>query len=128
MDLYLLAWSALLCLLLVVPIALGRSLSEGGLRFGLGNRQEPMKFPAWVGRAERAHTNMVENLAPFAALVLTAHALGRSGQLTTIGAMIFFWARVAHAASYLAGIVYLRTIVFWFSVLGDLLIFYAIVR
>ena len=30
----------------------------------------------WIGRAKRAHLNMIENLLPFAALVLVAHVTG----------------------------------------------------
>jgi uncharacterized MAPEG superfamily protein len=38
---------------------------------------------------------VVENLAPFAAVVLIAHVAGRNKGLTTLGAELFFWGRLA---------------------------------
>ena len=35
-----------------------------------------------------------------------------------MGAMIFFWARVAYAVIYIAGIAWLRTLVWFVSVIG----------
>lgn len=37
---------------------------------------------------------------------------------TALGAMLFFWGRVAHAVVYVAGIPYLRTAAFGVSLLG----------
>src|SRR5262249_58150234 len=91
--------------------------------WGRGNREEDFGFPAWAGRAERAHQNLVENLAPFAILVLVAHVTGRANATTALGATLFFWGRVLHALTYLAGIVYLRTVMFIIAIIGEILIF-----
>ncbi len=91
----------------VVPLVLHR-----GLRYAAGNRDEEVSLPAWGGRAIRAHRNMLENLAPFAALVLAAQLAGVSNEATAWGAVLFFWARVAHAVIYVAGIPYVRTVAF----------------
>jgi uncharacterized MAPEG superfamily protein len=77
----------------------------------------------WAGRAERAHRNMLESLVLFAILVLAARALNISNGMTVLGAQLFFWGRVAHAALYIAGIPWLRTAAWLLSVVGLVLIF-----
>jgi uncharacterized MAPEG superfamily protein len=54
--------------------------------------------------------------------VLVAQVSGKANATTALGATIFFWARVAHAAVYIAGIRYLRTLVFAVATLGAVLI------
>ena len=122
-DLTMLVLSAMLCLLLPGIYGLGRGLVPGGNAWALGNRDTPFELPPWVGRAQRAHLNLVENLVPFAALVLVAHVTLASSELTALGATIFFAARLAHAISYIAGIVYVRTFLFALSTVGQVLIF-----
>jgi len=62
-------------------------------------------LPAWVDRANRAHMNALENFAPFAAVVLIAHAAGVSNSTTAISAAVYFYARAAHAVVTLPGLV-----------------------
>ena len=121
-DLTMLIWTALLCLLLPLTYLAGRSQVPGGLAWGFGNRAAKLAVADWVGRAERAHRNLIENLAPFAILVLVAQVAGRADARTALGATLFFWARVGHAAVYIAGIPYLRTAVFFVGTAGELLI------
>src|SRR5262245_39577351 len=127
-DLAMLVWSGLLCLLLPTVYLVGRSQTPGGLEWGFGNRDRPLDMPAWARRAERAHANLVENLAPFAILVLVAHVTGKANSTTALGATLFFWGRVAHAAVYTAGIIYLRTAVFFVATLGEILILLQLFR
>jgi uncharacterized MAPEG superfamily protein len=121
-DLSMLVWSGLLCVLLPTVYLVGRSSQPGGLAWGFGNRDVPLAVPDWVRRAERAHANLVENLAPFAILVLVAHVAGKANATTALGATLFFWGRVAHAAVYVAGIPYLRTAAFFVGTVGELMI------
>jgi len=127
-DLWMLVLSAVLCLVLVVPTTVARGITPGGVAWGLGNREEDFRFPAWAGRAERAHRNLVENLAPFAILVLVAHLTGRANATTALGATLFFWGRVLHALTYLAGIVYVRTAMFVVAIVGEVLILLQLLR
>ena len=71
-------------------------------------------LPHWVNRANRAHLNAVENIAPFAVVVLIAHLMGVSTSVTQACAAIYFYARVAHAVVHISGTGFLlaRTIVF----------------
>jgi uncharacterized MAPEG superfamily protein len=121
-DLSMLIWSALLCLFLPTVYLVGRSGRPGGLAWGFGNRDAPLDVAPWVRRAERAHMNLIENLAPFAIFVLVAQVAGKANDTTALGATLFFWGRVAHAAVYVAGIPYLRTAAFFVGTAGEVLI------
>lgn len=125
-ELVYLVWSAALTLVLAV-IAVTGALLEVGLPRLAGNRENMPEMPGWAGRAARAHRNMLENLVLFAVLVLTARAINVSNGMTVLGAQLFFWGRVAHAAIYIAGIAWLRTAAWTVSVLGLLLIFLQLV-
>lgn len=94
--------------------------------FGLptlaGNREGLGEMPGIGGRAKRAHLNMLENIALFAPLVLVAAVAGKANATTAMGAMIFFWARLAYAIIYVAGIPWLRTVSWVVSVVGMIMI------
>ena|SRR5437867_4238041 len=79
------------------------------------------------GGIDRAAKNMVENLAMFIALVAAAHFAGKASEQATLGANIFFWSRLAFWPSYLAGITYLRTLIWLVSILGMAMIAAALV-
>jgi uncharacterized MAPEG superfamily protein len=66
---------------------------------------------------------MLENLVLFAALVLVAVVTNKTNATTLLGAQLFFWARLAYAGVYLAGIPWLRTALWLISVVGLILIF-----
>ncbi|MEM1072911.1 MAG: MAPEG family protein [Pseudomonadota bacterium] len=60
-------------------------------------------FPEWVHRAHRAHLNLLEQLLPFAVLVLIVDRLDAYSTLTYWTAIAFFWLRAAHAAGMISG-------------------------
>ena len=121
-DLTMLVATAVLCLLIPTLYVVGRAQTPGGMAWALGNRSGPLDLPEWAARAQRAHANLVENLAAFAILVLVAQVSGKANAWTALGAQIFFWARVAHVAVYTAGITGVRTVVFFIGTAGELLI------
>lgn len=121
-ELTLLVWSVVLAFVQVL-IAVQGAMMQVGLPALAGNREPEPKITGWAGRAQRAQRNLVENLVVFAALVLVAVAAGKTNDMTLLGAQIFFWARVAYAAVYIAGIPWLRTGVWFVSVIGMILIF-----
>jgi len=90
----------------------------------LGNRENPPSLPEWAWRADRAHHNMLENFPHFAAFVLIVNVSGLANQQTALGAVIFFWARLAHAVLYIAGIWKLRWIAFFTAWGGEFLIIF----
>jgi uncharacterized MAPEG superfamily protein len=103
-------------------VAVQGAMMQVGLPMLAGNREGMPEITGWAGRAARAHRNMLENLVLFAALVLVAVAAGKTNATTLLGAQIFFWARLAYAGVYVAGIPWLRTGVWAVSVVGMLLI------
>ncbi len=111
-DLTYLAWTALLIAALWIPYVICQSTTNG--LPGPPNYADPTPrpVPLWGLRANRAHLNAVEAFAPFAAMVLIAHVTGQANGMTAFWSAAFFWLRLAHAIIYLAGIPYLRTIVF----------------
>jgi uncharacterized MAPEG superfamily protein len=64
----------------------------------------------WAQRLFNAHTNAVENLVIFAPAVLAVQALNLSSPVTQIAAMAYFFARVAHVATYVGNIPIARTL------------------
>jgi uncharacterized MAPEG superfamily protein len=125
-DLFYLTLSAGLCAALWVPYVLSRILTWG-LVNAVGYPENPPELPAWAQRSTRVHANMVENLAPFAALVLVAQIAGVANETTALGAALFFWARVAHALVFILGIPWVRTLAFFAAWVGMLLIFIELV-
>jgi uncharacterized MAPEG superfamily protein len=125
-DLHLLVWSVALCVVQMIVAVAGATLQVGLPRLA-GNREPLPDFTGWAGRATRAHRNMLESLVLFAALVLVAQVAGLANEKTALGAQLFFWARLAYAVIYLAGIPWLRTGVWTVSLVGLILIFLQLV-
>jgi uncharacterized MAPEG superfamily protein len=121
-ELTLLVWSVALCFVQVLVAVSGATLQVGLPKLA-GNREGMPPLTGWVGRAQRAHRNMLENLVLFAALVLTCVASGKTNSTTLLGAQIFFWARFAYAFVYVIGIPWLRTGVWGVSAVGLVMIF-----
>jgi len=125
-DLLYLTLSAGFCILLWLPYILSR-IQTWGLINAVGYPVNPPELPPWARRSKRVHENMVENLAPFAALILIANVAGAANETTALGALIFFWARVVHAVVFTFGIPWLRTLSFAVSWIAMLLIFIEII-
>jgi uncharacterized MAPEG superfamily protein len=121
-DLWMLVWTTLLCVLMPMVYVAGELNAPGGVEWGLGNRDTAFELPPWAARAKRAHMNLLENLLPFAALVLVAHVAGKANAMTALGATIFFWSRLAYAIVYTAGVKVVRTVIFFIGSAGLLLI------
>lgn len=98
--------------LLWMPYILNRVAVGKGVIHEIGYPDEPTRLSPWAARLKRAHENAVENLVVFAPLVLVAHAFGVSTHATVLAAVIYLWARIAHAGSYTFAIPWVRTIAF----------------
>jgi len=117
LELKLLVWSTALALI-QMSVALLSAIAQVGVVRLVGNRENLPALEGWAGRAQRAHRNMLESLAIFAALVLVAQVAARSNAMTAFGAQLFFWARVAYAPVYVIGIPVLRTVLWGVSFAG----------
>jgi uncharacterized MAPEG superfamily protein len=111
-DLKYLAFTAILTAALWIPYVVAQVKTNGFLAPPNYIDPTPRPLPSWGKRADRTYLNAVEVFAPFAALVIVAHLAGKANAMTAFWAMSFFWLRLAHAAVYLLGIPYVRTLVF----------------
>ena len=126
-DLKYLLLSVLLCFVQMLIAATGAN-QKVGLTTLAGNREGLPELTGWAGRARRAHLNMVENLVLFAVLVLLAEVEDKNSAMTALGAAIFFWARLAYAVIYVAGIAWLRTAAWFVSVIGMAIIAFELLK
>jgi uncharacterized MAPEG superfamily protein len=62
------------------------------------------KMPSWVHRSHRAHLNLLEQLLPFAVIVLAGAIAKVSTPITVWCAILFFWLRVVHAIGMITGL------------------------
>jgi uncharacterized MAPEG superfamily protein len=120
-------WTAILTGLLWIPVVIGFVSSRGFLRPADYEIAPTSPLPSWVARANRAHLNAVENLAPFAVVALVAQAIGLSTPVTRACAAIYFCARLAHALIHISGIGWLNARTVAFSVAWAAFITYAVV-
>jgi uncharacterized MAPEG superfamily protein len=125
-EMMLLLWAVVLAFAQAL-VAVQGAVMRVGLPMLAGNRENMPAITGWAGRAARAHRNMLENLTLFIALVVVAVVAGKTNGMTLLGAQIFVWARLAYAIVYVAGIPWLRTGVWFVSVIGMVLIFLQLV-
>jgi uncharacterized MAPEG superfamily protein len=120
-ELTYLVWAVALTIVQVLVASSG-AMTQIELPVLAGNREAAVEGRGWVGRAQRAHRNMLESLVLFTALVLVAHVAGKANAMTALGAAIFFYGRLAYAVIYWIGIAWVRTLVWCVAVAGLVLI------
>ena len=104
--------------LLLASLMRAKGWTLPGLLLALGNRDNLPAPSDMAGRASRASVNTLEAFVLFAPLALVAHATATANPHVLLGAQIFFWSRLAYLAVYVAGIAYLRTLVWGVSYAG----------
>jgi uncharacterized MAPEG superfamily protein len=125
-DLKMLAWVAAITALMWLPYILAR-ISVSGLMPTLTYAADDEPLPGWAARAKKAHYNAIENLAPFAAVVIVAQLTQAANATTAVWAVIYLWARVVHYVGYVAGVPFVRTLAFAAGWLATMIIFLQIV-
>ena len=106
----------------LVSVVLGAAIrnqewTKEGRDIGLGNRDNLQEATPMGGRAERAAKNSIEAAVFFVPLALIANAAGLDAEVM-LGAQVAFWARIAYVPIYIAGIRYLRSLVWIVGVVG----------
>ena len=102
-----------------------REWTIDGMKAGLSNRDNLPEATPMGARAEKAAQNTKENFLLFIALAGVAHAAGM-GEQATFGAEVFFWARVVYLPLYAAGVPYVRSLVWLASLVGIVLLLWAL--
>jgi uncharacterized MAPEG superfamily protein len=118
-ELFALVALSLLALVLPLVYLTGYAMSVGPKAM-LGNRDGLPERTGIAARGTRAHANLIENLVPYAGVVLTAQAMGISSDVTHAAGIVFLIARLVHAASYLAGIALIRTVAYYAGMVATL--------
>ena len=90
-----------------------------GLGWALGPQDETRDQNVIAGRIQRALRNYLETLPAFIALALMLKVTDQGTATTATGAALWFWARVAYVPAYASGIPMLRSLA-WFASLGGL--------
>ena len=106
----------------LISVVLGAAIrnqewTKEGRDIGLGNRDNLQEATPTGGRAERAAKNSIEAAVFFVPLALIANAAGLDAEVM-LGAQVAFWARIAYVPVYIAGIKYLRSLVWIVGVVG----------
>ena len=125
-ELKMLTLSVVLGIVQIVAASHTASLQRG-YRWTASPRDEkvpPLRGVA--GRLDRALRNFVETFPLFAAVVLAAHVSDTHNALTALGAQLYFWARLAYALLYAAGIPVVRSLVWNVATVGILLLVVAL--
>lgn len=121
-EIQMLAWSVLLG---VAQLFLAAALMtrQRGLKWNASARDgDPEPLTGVAGRADRAMHNFLETFPFFAAAALAVVATGSGDATTALGAQLWFWARVVYVPLYLAGIPYVRSMVWALALLGMLMV------
>ncbi len=127
-ELTLLGWLLVLAIVQVLLPSHFRN-RETGIAFNVGPRDEPgPPVGPITGRLQRAQKNLFETLPLFAAAILIAHVAGRGGSLTHWGAWLYAIGRVLHVPLYVAGVPYVRSLVWVVALIGLVLVLVAILR
>jgi len=122
-ELTYLIFTALLAASLWIPFIVGVNVQREVDTTDFTRPPDLSALPAWVHRAHRAHLNLIEQMLPFAVIVLVAHVLAGSTTVTVWASVAFFWLRVIHAAGMISGVARfpIRPIIFtasWLCILA----------
>ena len=106
----------------LISVVLGAAIrnqewTKEGRDIGLGNRDDLKEATPMGGRADRAAKNSIEAAVFFVPLAWIANAAGLDSEVMQ-GAQIAFWARIAYVPVYIAGIKYLRSLIWIGGVVG----------
>jgi uncharacterized MAPEG superfamily protein len=116
-ELNMMVYSAALLLVLVLIQATAGVLAQG-LQPMAGPRDDLPEPKPFQARTKRVVDNHREGLTIFAPLVLAAAVAHISNPWTVLGAELFFYSRVVHAALYLAGVPMVRPLAWTVGIVG----------
>lgn len=112
-------WLSIILGILHVAIAATAAVGKRGVPWAAGPRDETPEPVGKIGaRLDRASHNFAETFPFFAAAVLLELASNGNPGLAGIGAMTYFWARVAYLPIYALGLPFIRTLVWVVSMVG----------
>ncbi|MBI1238175.1 MAG: hypothetical protein GC199_02410 [Alphaproteobacteria bacterium] len=96
--------------------------AQVGNAYTVGARDADLKPTGIAGRLDRAQRNFLETFAIFVAAVLACHMLGRNGDLSHYGALLYLGGRILFIPLYAAGVPWLRSFSWNAATLGLVLV------
>ncbi len=121
-ELKMLTLSVVLGIVQIVAASHAASLQRG-YQWTASSRDEKVPpLQGVAGRLDRALRNFLETFPLFAAVVLAAHVTDTHNALTALGAQLYFWACLAYALLYAAGVPVVRSLVWNVARVGILLL------
>ena len=122
-EIAVLGWSVAFLLAHILIQAVSLDLAgDLSIKYLLGPRDEQRQTGSVLtGRLKRALHNFLETYPAFIALALALAVTGKAGGIGATGAWVWLIARLAYLGLYVAGVPVLRTIVWFISVLGIVL-------
>ena len=94
-----------------------------GLRFANSARDNEAPPNVLTARADKAMRNFLETYGVFIALAVATELSGRSDMFTQWGAIIWFVARLVYLPLYVTGVQDIRSLVWFVSFIGLILMF-----
>jgi uncharacterized MAPEG superfamily protein len=100
-----LMYTALLAGSLWIPFIAGVNVTDFANKDQLFIRPpDASQMKPWVHRSLRAHQNLLEQLLPFAIVVLVGAVSHVSTSITVACSITFFWLRISHAIGMISGL------------------------
>lgn len=119
-ELKLLAVAVLIGLLQIAWEA-SASQAQRGYAWAAGPRDEKREATGVAARLQRALTNYLETFAMFAAALLAAVLLGRTGPLSLLGAWLYVIGRAVYVPLYALGVPLVRSLAWGVAMAGIVL-------
>ncbi|MEM7290324.1 MAG: MAPEG family protein [Pseudomonadota bacterium] len=113
---------AVFLLILQMIFQVGAGFLANGLLGLAGSRDDEILAEGVGGRFERAYYNMLETFPVFAALVLVIQITESWTSTSALAVQLYFWGRVAYIPAYIIGIPFLRTLIWFVSMIGIVLL------
>lgn len=125
-EFIMLAFTLILALVQIGAAGMART-AELGAKWNAGPRDADVPPPGRLaGRLIRAQANLFETLPIFAAAVIMAHIAGKDGQLTALGAQLYFFGRLIYLPLYAFGVPYIRSLVWLVAAAGLVMVLVAL--
>lgn len=125
-EFILLAFTLGLALVQILAAGAART-AELGAKWNAGPRDGETPPPGKLaGRLKRAQDNLFETLPLFIAAVLMAEVAGKTGELSALGAHLYFFGRLAYLPIYALGVPYVRSLVWMVAAAGLVMVIAAL--
>ena len=126
-ELKMLLYSAILGIAHLLAVA-SLSTMQRGLKWNISSRdQKATELSGVAARMERAFKNFLETFPFFVAAILMVQLTQLQSSNTTLGAQLYFWARLLYIPIYAAGITGVRSLIWGISFAGLIMVLLALI-